>query len=147
MALKMKPTSVIKARLGIEPNVPVHTFFTKRCAEHMDNYVPYEEGHLAYTNRTIETNRIIYNSPYAHYMYEGKVMGPNIPIKEDGIIVGWFSPKGKPKHYTGKNIDYSKSIARGHTQAGPYWDKRMWSAEKDDIIKEVQEYINRGGKE
>ena len=147
MALKMKPTSVIKARLGIEPNVPVHTFFTKRCAEHMDNYVPYEEGHLAYTNRTIETNRIIYNSPYAHYMYEGKVMGPNIPIKEDGIIVGWFSPKGKPKHYTGKNIDYSKSIARGHTQAGPYWDKRMWSAEKDDIIKEVQESINRGGKE
>ena len=147
MALKMKPTSVIKARLGIEPNGPVHTFFTKRCAEHMDNYVPYEEGHLAYTNRTIETDRIIYNSPYAHYMYEGKVMGPNIPIKEDGIIVGWFSPKGKPKHYTGKNIDYSKSIARGHTQAGPYWDKRMWSAEKDDIIKEVQEYINRGGKE
>lgn len=25
---------------------------------------------------------------------------------------------------------------------GPYWDKRMWSAEKDSVIKEVQEYVN-----
>ena len=27
---------------------------------------------------------------------------------------------------------------------GSYWDKRMWSIEKDDVIKEVQEYVNRG---
>jgi len=26
---------------------------------------------------------------------------------------------------------------------GPYWDKRMWSAEKDSVIKEVQNYVNR----
>ena len=25
-----------------------------------------------------------------------------------------------------------------------YWDKHMWSAEKNDVIKEVQEYVNRG---
>lgn len=25
---------------------------------------------------------------------------------------------------------------------GPYWDKRMVSAEMQDVIKEVQEYIN-----
>ena len=29
---------------------------------------------------------------------------------------------------------------------GPYWDKKMVSAEIQDIIKEVQDYINRGGK-
>ena len=142
----MKPISIIKANLGIQTNGPVHAYFTKRCAEHMDNYVPLDEGELAYDTRTIETNRIIYNAPHAHYMYEGKVMGPNIPIKKNGIIVGWCSPKDKPKHYTGMNIDYSKSKARGHTQAGPYWDKRMWSAESQEVIKEVQEYVNRGGK-
>lgn len=27
---------------------------------------------------------------------------------------------------------------------GPYWDKRMWSAEKDTVIEEVQRYVNRG---
>ena len=26
---------------------------------------------------------------------------------------------------------------------GPYWDKRMWSAEKDSVIKEVQNYVNK----
>lgn len=146
MALKLKPISVIKADLGINPNGPVQKYFTKRCAEHMDNYVPYDDGGLAYTNRKILSNKIIYNSPYAHYMYEGKVMGPSFPIKENGVIVGWRSLKDKPKHYTGKDIDYSKSKARGHTQAGPYWDKRMWSAEKEDILKEVQKYMQRGGK-
>lgn len=25
---------------------------------------------------------------------------------------------------------------------GSYWDKRMWSAEKDEIIQEIQRYIN-----
>ena len=27
---------------------------------------------------------------------------------------------------------------------GPYWDERMVSAEMNDVIKEVQEYVNRG---
>ena len=144
MPVKIKPTSEIKARLGIEPNGRVQKYFTKRCAEHMDKYIPLDEGGLAYDNRIIEADRIIYESPYAHYMYIGKVMGPSIPIKEDGIIVGWFSPKGKPKHYTGKNIDYSKSQARGHQYAGSYWDKRMWRAEKKEVIQEVQNYL--GGK-
>lgn len=142
--VKMKPTSVIKARLGIQPNGPVQKFFTKRCAEHMDKYIPFKEGELAYDTRRIEADKVSYNSPYAHYMYEGLVMGPNMPIKENGIIVGWYSPKGKPKHYTGKKIKYSKD--GGHPYAGPHWDKRMWSAEKEEVLEEVQKYVNRGGK-
>ena len=27
---------------------------------------------------------------------------------------------------------------------GPYWDKKMWTAEGKDVVKEVQEYVNRG---
>lgn len=26
-----------------------------------------------------------------------------------------------------------------------YWDKHMWSAEKDDVIKEVQDYVRKRG--
>ncbi len=144
MKVELKPINVIKARLEIEPSGRVHQYFTKRCAEHMDKYIPLSEGDLAYTNRVIEKDRIIYESGYAHYMYEGKVMGPNIPIKnEAGQIIGWWSKK--PKYYTGKDIDYSKSKARGHKYAGPKWDERMWSAEKDDVIKEVQKYVESRG--
>jgi hypothetical protein len=27
---------------------------------------------------------------------------------------------------------------------GPYWDKKMVTAEMQDVIKEVQDYVNRG---
>ena len=145
LKLELKPTSVIVANLGLEPSGPVHAEFTKRCAEHMDKYVPYKEGGLAYDTRRIEKDKVIYEAPYAHYMYEGRVMGPNIPIKENGKIVGWFSPKGKnTKYYTGKKIKYHQSA--GHEYAGHHWDKRMWSAESKEIIKELQDYIHRGVK-
>lgn len=139
----MKPTSVIKARLGLNPGGKVHKVFTKTCADTMDKYVPFRTGVLA-TTKIVQTDKIIYPQKYAHYMYKGKVMGPNIPIKENGLIVGWFSPKGKKKEYTGADIKYSKAK---HHYAGSYWDKRMWSADKDKVIKTVQNYIKtHGGK-
>ena len=95
----MQPTSVIKARLGIEPNGRVQRYFQKRCKDYMDKYVPREDGNLRKNVDLSNPNLIVYQSPYAHYMYEGKVMGPNIPITENGNIIGWFSPKGKRKHY------------------------------------------------
>lgn len=143
MQVRMKPVSVIKARLGIQPNGPVQSFFTETCYRYMDKYVPYREGNLS-TNVALTANSIVYKSPYAHYMYKGEVMGPNIPIKdESGNIMGYFSPKDKPKHYTGKSINYDTTH---HEYAGPNWDKRMWSAERDEVIQEVQDYVKYGGK-
>lgn len=135
----LKPISEIKANLGIEPNGRIEKFFTATCAKHMDKYVPYDNGTLR--NYVIQGTNIIYNQPYAHYMYKGDVMGPNIPIKEGNTIVGWFSPKGKAKRYTGKKLKYNQS--KGHEYAGPQWDKRMWTAEGNKVVKEVQEEVNR----
>ena len=59
---------------------------------------------------------------------------------------------------TSKSITYEMPYAHaqyiGHTKGevknyttpgtGSYWDKRMVSAEMQDVIKEVQEYVNRG---
>ena len=30
-----------------------------------------------------------------------------------------------------------------HHGTGPYWDKKMWTAEGQQVIKEVQDYVNR----
>ncbi len=116
MIVKMKPTSVIKARLGINPDGRVQRFFTNTCYKHMDKYVPMDEGNLR-SNVSVETKRIVYESPYASYQYYGQ--------RKDG--------SRKVKNYTTPGT-------------GPYWDKRMWSAEQNDVVAEVQEYINRGGK-
>ena len=111
MPVKIKPTSVIMAQLGIEPNGRVRRFFTNTCYKHMDKYVPMDEGNLR-TNVDIRTNSITYESPYARYQYYG--------VREDGTH--------KVEHYTTPGT-------------GTYWDKKMWSAEKQSVIKKVQNYI------
>ena len=114
MPVKLKPTSEIKARLGLEPNGRVQKFFTNTCYKHMDKYVPMDEGNLR-TNVSINNDSITYESPYARYQYYG--------IREDGTH--------EVKNYTTPGT-------------GSYWDKRMVSAEMQDVVKEVQDYI--GGK-
>lgn len=114
MPVKLKPTSTIKARLGIEPNGRVQKFFTNTCYKHMDKYVPMDNGDLR-TIVDIQPDSITYESPYAEYQYYG--------MRKDGTHV--------IKNYTTPGT-------------GPYWDKRMVSAEIQDVVKEVQEYI--GGK-
>jgi len=117
--VQMKPVGVIKARLGIEPNGRVQKFFTNTCYKHMDKYVPMSNKSSKGNLRTIvdiEDNFIIYEVPYARYQYYGK--------REDNTH--------KVKNYTTAGT-------------GPKWNKRMWSAEKDDVLKEVQDYVNHGG--
>lgn len=116
MPVTVKPTSVIKARLGIEPNGRVQKFFTNTCYKRMDKYVPKDEGNLR-TIVDILPSEIIYEMPYARYQYYG--------VREDG--------SHKVQNYTTPGT-------------GTYWDKRMVSAEMQDVVKEVQNYINRGGK-
>ena len=118
MSVRIKPTSTIIRRLGLEPNGKVQKFFTNTCAKHMDKYVPFEEGNLA--DYYIEGNYIVYHQPYAEYQYYGQ--------RKDG------SHKINPD-----NRDRSK-----HPLATSYWDKKMVTAEMIDIEKEVQELIDRG---
>ena len=109
--MELKPISVIKARLGIQPNGPVQRFFTNTCYKHMDKYVPMDKGDLR-TNVLVNYDTITYQSPYATYQYYG--------VREDG--------SHKVKNYTTPGT-------------GPYWDKRMWSVEKKTVINEVQDYL------
>lgn len=139
----LEPVGKIIADLKLEPGDPngVQAFFTQTCYNHMDKYVPRDTGDLA-SNVMLNNESIVYISPYAHYMYEGKVMGPNRPIFKKGINepVGFYSPKGQLKHYTGANIHY-------HTAGtGDHWDQRMVSAEMNQVVQEVQDFIDRGGK-
>ena len=139
----LKNISEIKTTLGINPNGKVQKYFTQLCYNHMDKYVPMNVGNLA-SNVELGIDYIEYKSPYAHYMYEGKVMGPNVPIFQKGVKqpIGYFSPI-KPKYYTGEDINYSTDK---HPLASSHWDKKMVSAEKDQLVKELQRYVDRGVK-
>lgn len=140
MTVNIKPVSVIKARLGIEPNGRVQKFFTNTCYKHMDKYVPFRQGDLRKTV-DIQTNSITYMMPYARYQYYGKLM-----VMKNGKGAyyspnyGFWSKKDEKKTLT--DID----LVHHTSGTGPYWDKRMVSADIDDVIKEVQDYVNRGAK-
>ena len=114
MLVKIQPTSVIKARLGIEPNGRVQKFFTNTCYRYMDKYVPKDTGVLR-ENVTIDINSITYEQPYAHAQYVGEVNG--------GQVTNYTTPG-----------------------TGPYWDERMKSADMQNVVAEVQAFIDRGGK-
>ena len=74
----LRPISEIKADLGIEPNGKVQKYFTERCYQHMDKYVPKDTGVLRETV-VKGTDYIKYNVPYAHAQYVGIVHGS--PVK------------------------------------------------------------------
>ena len=76
----LKPISEIKADLGIEPNGKVQKYFTERCYQHMDKYVPMADTHQLRENVVKGTDYIKYNVPYAHAQYIGEVHGS--PVKK-----------------------------------------------------------------
>lgn len=118
MPVKMKPNSVIIAELGLEPNGRVHKYFTKRCADYMDKYVPRRLGTIGGTLRetvTITTDEIIYSAPYAKIQYDGIIWGKLVP--ED--------------HYS--------TPGTGH-----HWDERMKSAEMPKLVQDVEDHFLRG---
>lgn len=108
---------------GIEPNGKLQKFATSTVAKHMDKYVPFRTGALAETvivrnqpTANVTANRITYEQEYASYVYRGIGKG------------------GNPMNYRTDK----------HTYAGPYWDERCMTAERDKIIREIQKEANRG---
>lgn len=119
----------------------IHNLFAKMC----DPYVPMDEGVLSQSVALgISAHSITYPGPYAHYMYVGEVYGPNIPIIEDGIVVGWFSPPGQKKHPTGREMQYS---AEKHPLASKEWDKAMMRDKGDIFLKQVADILVQRCKE
>lgn len=121
----------------------IHSLFAKL----IEPYVPMDEGPLS---QSVDVGTwpefIRYKGPYAHYMYMGKVYGPNIPIFENGEIVGWWSPPGKTKLPTGEEITYSKLK---HPKATKEWDKVAMQdpATKKKFEEGVKNILKRRAKE
>lgn len=140
--IKLQPISKIKARLGIEPNGNVQKFFTNTCYKYMSKFVPNGDTGILNQNITIEPNMITYNSPYAHYQYVGKLYVD--PKYKKGAFYspdyGYWSRPGITKIPTSQNLKYHT------TGTGSYWDKRMWTSKGNEVVKEVQSFVDRGGK-
>lgn len=102
-------------------------FLTNTVANRMDKYIPARDMVLR-NSAKIGKDRIEYRTPYAHYIYRGILyVDP-----ETGSSYARYGTKKVPT-----------STLLTYRTGGSYWDKKMMTAEKDDIIEEVEEYIRR----
>lgn len=132
----------LKKKLGINPGGHVQKIVDAAVIRECFPYLPFDEGVLAGSANTatkIGSGEVVYDTPYARYLYYGEVYGPNIPITENGIITGYWSPP--EKFPTGEKLEYS---TEKNPQAGSHWFDRAMEDHKDDILKEAQNAANRG---
>lgn len=134
---KKRPSQIAKEII----NSDVQLFTANEAKSLMDPYVPARNLVLA-QNVSVYTEDdqgiVEYRSPYAHYQYKGIVYGPNYPVKEGGVIIGWKSPPHKTP--TNRKLEHSKR----HPLATSHWDKAMVTARGDDLTAAVQRFIERG---
>lgn len=113
-------------KLGLFAAAEWHRLYSK--------YVPEDTGTMRSTVN-IEPWTITHTSPYAHYQYVGRVMGPSYPINNGETF---RSPKGKPKHYTGGSLRYKKALATSQ------WDQRAAQTEGHKLADAIQAFIRKG---
>ncbi len=124
--LQMNSISQILLDKGVTSSGDVQSFHTQNVLRRMIKYMPMRSGMtIKVTIAQTDINRpeIITNTPYAQYLYHGKVM------------------EGKaPKVVTQRDLNFTKTK---NPQAGPYWDRALSAAEGDAIKTELQAYIDR----
>lgn len=147
MPLKMKPASTIKARIGIEVGGPAQRFFCNECYRYMSQFVP--GGMKSHLNQNVaiatDGSAVMYLSPGATYLYYGKLMVD--PKTGKGAFYSpdygyWSRPAkyGIAKVVTDKDLKY-------HTPGtGARWDELMLTSKGDEVVKNVQKYVERGCK-
>jgi len=95
----------------------------------------------AQVSTDVGSGEVVWNTPYAHYQYMGEVYGPNIPILQEGILMGWFSPPGRPKSPTGRELTYDTIQ---NPLAGPRWFERMKADRLNDILDTARRVAIQG---
>ncbi len=114
-------------------------FLANEAKRLMEPYVPADSMALAQNVRVYvegDTGIVHYQSPYAHYQYEGVVYGPNYPIFDGGEVVGFYSSPHKTP--TGQKLNYSHAR---HPLATSKWDKAMKTARGNDLAKAYENYL------
>ncbi len=131
----------ILAARGLQPGGTTQKYIDSAVIRYCEPYTPFDSGNLSRSPNTatdIGSGEVKYPGPYARYQYYGNVMGPNIPIKQGGQVVGFFSPPNKIKTLTGAKLKYN---TEHNPLAGSFWFERAMADHKKDILEEVSRLV------
>lgn len=142
---EMQPIAQILKNHGLDSNGRVQLYVTNMVNRRLSRYMPFRSGALATKLKYVASpTEIVVVAPYARYQYYGKVMVNAATGKGPALIpdVGYRFPKGSNLMVTDRDLEYDRTK---NPEAGPFWDRRLMSKEKAQMVKEVQDYINRTG--
>ena len=129
--VKMNSTNKILKDHGLDQDGRAINFLRDDADRLMNPYIPMDNGMLRRNKAYPSNHEIKYISPYAKYQYYGKLM-----LAKNGSS---WAKLGEKKVVTSKNLKY-------HTSGtGAHWDKLMLQRHKNDLIKDVENYIKSGG--
>ena len=129
--VKLNSSNKIIKDHGLDSNGRATRYLRDEADRLMNPFVPMDNGMLRRNKTYPNASTIKYTSPYAHYQYTGKLM-----LTKSGSS---YAKKGEKKFYTSKKLKY-------HTSGtGDHWDKLMMQRRKNDLIKDVENYIKSGG--
>lgn len=130
--IKLDNFKNIEKRLGLDEDGKVTEFFRNKVDSYCDPYIPFSGGsgvHLKDLKTYPNKSTIQYEAPYAHYHFKGKkAIGPS-------------RPAGIKRKISDIDMEY-----QGAPKRGPNWAERMMNDRKQDIIKDVQKFIDNGGR-
>ena len=136
--IKMNDTNKIIKDHGLDRDGRAVKFLRDTVDRFCDAYIPMQSGKLKNTKLYRDNHSITYVSPYAHYMYKGKVyISPSLGVSGVKTKSGrWWSPKGETKTPTNRSFNYN-----GAPKRGAEWDKRMKADRKKDIERDLQNFL------
>lgn len=115
--IKVKMYHPQKTADRICENRQVGLFLANTWGNYFDKYTPMQEGILM-SNKTIEPFTVTYDSPYAHYQWEGI------------------------SRFSGNPLNYSKEQ---NPLATSHWEVPAYEAFQDSVAKQVTAFIRRLG--
>lgn len=121
---------------GLNKGGKVQQYIDNFVKEKSEPYIPHKTGALV-ASSSISSNggQVIWNTPYAHYMYEGKLMiSPSTGSS--------WAKKYEQKLYAepSKTLHYQS----GNENRRERWFDRMIIDKKDELIKNCQNIVNGG---
>ena len=142
--LEMNPVHKILKDKGLDPGGDAQKFHTANVLKRIKRYMPFVSG-MTYKVTVAQTDisrpYIITNTPYAKYLFYGKVMvDPKTGAAGFMTSEGWRSRKDVTKVLTGRKLQYN---TRKNPNAGPRWDRALVAAEGKAITADLQRYIDR----
>ncbi len=144
--LEMNSVGQILKDKGLNETGDVQQFHTANVLKRIKRYMPFLSG-MTYKVTVAQTNikkpEIVTNTPYAKYLFYGKVMiDPKLGVAGFMTPEGWRSRKGSVKVRTGRDLKYTRTK---NPQAGPRWDRALSANEGRAMAADLQRYLNRRG--